>query len=88
MRMTVWKYEISPGTSILEIPKGGKVLALQVQQDMPCMWVLVDQDAEKEKRRFEIHGTGSLLPNDYGTYVGTFQVNNGHYVFHIFETAV
>ncbi len=81
---TIWKYKISPEMK-LEIPKGAIVLSIQTQGDQPCMWVLVDSFNENELRKFKVYGTGHQLPENPGKYIGTFQVENGSLVFHLFE---
>ncbi len=81
---TIWKYKINPDNN-LEIPQGGIVLSVQTQEDQPCMWVLVDSFNKNELRKFKAYGTGHQLPENSGKYIGTFQVENGSLVFHLFE---
>ncbi len=50
----------------------------------PFIWALVDTDAPEEARVFHVRGTGH--PADaLGRYVGTFQIDGGALVFHLFE---
>lgn len=81
---TVWKYEISMGLNKIEMPEGAAILTVQMQREKPCLWALVDSSKEKETRQFCIYGTGHKIANDV-IYVNTFQVENGTYVFHVFE---
>lgn len=37
-------------------------------------------------RQIRVAGTGQNLPNFPGTYIGTFQMNGGALVFHVFES--
>ncbi|WP_396187756.1 hypothetical protein [Flavobacterium sp.] len=86
MAKTVWKFELdSKDVNEFEIPKGGKVLSLQLQHGSPCIWVLVDDELEKEKRRFGIVGTGHFIKQKNIEYIGTFQQSQGYLVFHCFE---
>lgn len=86
MAKTVWKYELTvKDVNHLEIPKGGKILTLQVQNDTPCIWILVDSEAEKETRRFGLIGTGHFTRHENIEYVGTFQMYHGNLVWHVFE---
>lgn len=88
---TIWKYEIPAQEDIhLKIPKGGEILAVQVQFRTPFIWVLVDPNAEKEDRYFDVIGTGHECNDIIGsgtvrTYIGTFQLHSGSLVFHLFE---
>lgn len=88
MSTTIWKYPFQV-TDVVELlmPKGSVALAVQTQGDIPCLWAMVDPDADREVRRFRIYGTGHALCEDARTltYVGTFQMHGGALVFHIFE---
>jgi hypothetical protein len=83
---TIWKFKLTP-VSALHIPAKGKLMTVQVQREEPCLWVLVDPNAQTELRVFDTYGTGHNLPENPGTYVATFQTNNGHLVWHVFERA-
>lgn len=87
MKKTIWKFTIeSLNDNVIEIPKGGQILSMQVQGRLPQLWVLVDPTAEKEKRTFRIHGTGHDVPDaDKLNFIGTFQMHEGSLVFHVFE---
>jgi len=83
---TIWKFPIAPDTFEVELPKGARVLSVQTQGGSPFMWVLVNDQAPKEKRRFTVVGTGHDCEHikDW-SYVGTFQLNGGALVFHLFD---
>jgi hypothetical protein len=81
---SIWKYGIAPRIT-LEIPQGGKVLCVQPQGNQPQMWVLVDTGQFKVSRTFRVYPTGGEFDGAGLTYVGTFQVNDGALVFHVFE---
>lgn len=66
------------------MPKGAKILTVQMQLENPFMWCLVDPDAELHTRRFELIGTGHLFDNGLREYIGTFQLTS-NLVFHLFE---
>ena len=86
--MEIWKYVLNTvDIQLIEIPKGGKILALQNQNYSPCIWVLVNPKAEKEEVTFETFGTGHEIEDNYkGQYVGTYQQREGLLVFHVFVT--
>jgi hypothetical protein len=86
MAKTIWKYAC-PVEDVfeLEIPKHHKILSFQCQKDKPCIWVLVDPDTPKVKKRFQIFGTGHPITGWIGNYIGTAQQFNGSLVWHLFE---
>lgn len=85
---TIWKYplDLSDRTELM-IPKGGEVLAAQIQELQPCLWILVDSDAEIEVRTFDSYGTGYPLPEISPTnnrkYIATIQQSRGCLAPHI-----
>ncbi len=83
---SIWKHGLNLGKTTVPMRRGARVLCVQIQNDTPFLWALVDPDADVQMRRFEIVGTGHLLPDDFDPdrYVGTVQV--GPLVWHIFET--
>lgn len=88
MEKTIWKFELEPGTTAMNLHKGAEILTIQTQRETPCMWVLLDPNEETEKRYFEIFGTGGPVPSNDGyerKYINTFQLSGGSLVFHLFE---
>ena len=83
---TIWKYQISPGGSSCFMPRGAKILDVQIQRGEVCIWALVDHDEGNETRHFSVFGTGhEILIADLRNYIGTFQMEGGALVFHLFE---
>lgn len=82
--MTVWKYTLEIGTTELEIPLGAAVLSVQVQRGEPCLWCLVNPQAQKGRRTFEAFGTGQQVPTGR-RHLGSFQLLDGDFVGHVFE---
>jgi len=82
----IWKFEIITTDSLrVEIPLGAKILTVQVQNGIPCLWCLVDVEKEKVSREIRVIGTGQPIESDFkGEYVGTYQLFNGTGVFHLF----
>ena len=88
MKKQIWKFEINPNKVIVEMPKGAEILTIQTQNGTPCIWALVNPESEKEKRHFEVYGTGHNIHYDMGIvrkYINTFQLEGGLLVFHLFE---
>lgn len=88
---TIWKYNLKFENIIeLQMPKGAEILTVQQDKktNRPCLWAMVDSDAEKESRFIELFGTGEKIPTDMGVdriYIGTYQYQNGAFVGHVFE---
>lgn len=86
----VWKFPLTgwgPGSQIrheAEMPTGAKIRTLQTQRGVSTLWAEVDPSAPKIKRLFEWVGTGHPVP-DNAVYVGTVQIQDGAYVFHLYE---
>jgi hypothetical protein len=85
MEKTIWKWAIGLGETTVKIPVGAELLTIQEQYGEPCLWALVDPSAEKEERFFRTYGSGHPVKDVPGKYVGTFQLKNGSFVFHVFE---
>lgn len=83
----IWKFPLSmiDSQSIL-MPEGAQVLAVQVQGGVPCLWALVDTEAPQVSQTVRIHGTGHRCDDtlDRHNYLGTFQLERGALVFHVF----
>lgn len=75
---------------IVMMPKGARVLSVQVQNGRPCLWAAVDPtEMELEKRMFRIAGTGHPICDDVvDGFIGTIQLYNGKLVFHVFEVKI
>jgi hypothetical protein len=82
----IWKWSLlTQDEQELSIPAGARLLAVQTQHGTPMLWAMCDEEAQREPRWIAIVGTGNPLPNSLGEYLGTFQVNGGGLVFHVFE---
>lgn len=82
--MVIWKWSLMAlDAQTLLMPKGAQVLSVQMQNDIPQIWALVDQNAPLETRIFNTYGTGNPMPDAVGRFVGTFQLMQ--LVFHVFE---
>ena len=85
---TIYKYPIETATAdfTLGLPSDAKVLTLQIQNEIPTLWVELDPKAEAEPRQFQICGTGHRIP-DNANYIGTWQEREGLFVWHLYECA-
>lgn len=83
----VYKYPLDIQDEVVVfMPKGARVLSVQVQNGSPCIWAAVDQNEPLEERWFRIAGTGHPIQDDVvDGFIGTIQLYDGKLVFHIFE---
>ena len=84
---TIWKYEIEISNSFtVRMPLFAEFLHIDVQDERPCMWFLVDDKFELVDCEFCVIGTGhnaeGMAKNDH---LGTFQLQGGRLVFHVFS---
>ena len=83
---TVFKYKLQTTDSQqIEMPESSEVLCVQMQNGIPFIWAKVDTNNELKKRHFVIVGTGHPLPSNPLNYIGTYQLQYGGLVFHLFE---
>ena len=86
--MIIYKYEIQLKAQEFVLPKGAKILAVQTQHGTPQIWILLNPEAKTEKRRFLVYPTGypfEIELNKKLIHIGTFQLDGGYLVFHLFE---
>lgn len=83
---TIHKYPIQiADEQPVEMPICAKVLSVQVQGNQVCLWAEVDTNRIAETRRVFIFGTGRPIPSSLDArYVGTFQIQDGALVFHVY----
>ena len=88
MNKVIWKYELVLGLNEIKIPEGAEVLSVQTQHESICMWCLLNPQVDAKERWFEIYGTGHLVKYDMGVerkFLGTVQMSNADYIYHVFE---
>ena len=83
----IYKYRIeATDDQNIEMPVGAKILTVQNQYGIPCIWAMVDTNAEKERVHIKVYGTGhTIQDSDRLEYIGTFQMCGGALVFHAFK---
>ena len=83
----IFKYEFKIENSFqIEMPMHAKILSIQVQKGVPCIWAMVDDKRQFERRSFVVYGTGHKIDDRYiNKYIGTFQLLEGGFVGHLFE---
>ena len=84
---TIYKFPLdnTSGKYSFELPKDAEVLLVKVQRDVPCLWVKLDLDAPKIVRQFRLYGTGHPIEENSLYHHGSFFMQEGRFVFHLFE---
>lgn len=89
MRRTIWKYPLKiTDYQLVDMPVYAEILSVHNQNDIPCIWALVNPEEETEPRHFEIFGTGNPISVDMGIerrFIGTFFSYDDELVWHLFE---
>lgn len=86
MPEAVWKYTLSGAVNEIGLPSGASVLTVAAQHNEICLWARVNPRAETVTlRTFRVVGTGHEELTGGETYLGSAFVNDGLYVFHVFE---
>lgn len=85
--MTIHEYMFAPSHGILklEMPHGAKILSLQAQRNLPCLWALVDAGHAPTTRYFYVAHTGVPFGPEGLEHVGTVQLDGGDRALHVFE---
>jgi hypothetical protein len=78
----VFKYELQGKDVILKLPLGAEILNVQLQNDRPVLWALVDPNNVEVGRSICIVGTGWDV-EDNMKYINTYM--EGYFVWHVFE---
>lgn len=91
MSRAVYKYPINIGQTLLHLPPGWRFLTVQEQNGAPWSWWLIDPtpDPHQPPEMVGLHviATGHYLPDaiDAWEYLGTFQLDKGEFVGHLFR---
>ena len=84
--MRIYKYELMRKNEFtVNLPRGFKFLDVQVQRGKPYMWCLVDENESAYPTTFYIHSTGRSVDTAHKEFLGTFQMHDGDFVFHLFQ---
>jgi len=80
----IFKYKLEGVNNKVFMHKGAKIIHLDMQDNLPVIWAIVDS-SEIEERYFHLIGTGSEFRPEKYNYIGTVPFNNYEEVYHIFE---
>jgi hypothetical protein len=85
--VTIWKFNLATtDKQTIQMPKGARILCLQMQNAKATMWAIVDDTKPLTNRVFVTVGTGRPIADTFlesSYYVGTYQ--DGWFVWHVFE---
>ena len=80
----ILKYELKPGRNNIELPAEFIALSVQIQNNTPCLWCLVETENLLTSRFFYVFSTGKPIDSELNLkFIGTFQ--SSWMVFHLFE---
>lgn len=83
---TIYKYPLSSmSTQEVMMPEHAVILTAQIQHGTLCLWAIVNPEAHVKGRQIEIIGTGWPMPGADRSYIATVPINNGEFIWHIFE---
>ena len=89
MMLTIYKYTIPIQDAFqLKLPIMARILCVDTQHELPCLWMMVDTAMPMTIRSFRLYGTGHPIETKHVSgldYIGTFQLEQGAFVFHLFE---
>ena len=88
--MIIYKYLIEPGDKIgIDMPIGATLLSVEIIDDQPYLYALVDENGPRAPRHFRLLPTGVQVTDPQGlAHVATFQIKHESVrplVFHLFE---
>ncbi len=87
--MKIYKYELTAHKVLLELPRGARILSVQVQHGVPVLWAAVEPTRMlREPRVIRIVATGEEFDADGASYISTFQLEGGNLIFHAYEVGV
>lgn len=85
---TIWKYPLAiTDRQTITTKAGARFMSVQVQNDTPCLWLLVETNMPDEQVRLRIHGTGHEVyeSENLDGFLGTIQLHEGELVLHVFK---
>lgn len=85
----VYKYPVLPGSHILELPLGTRVLHADLQRDECFLWAAVNPDQrDMIERRFVFTGTGHRFDSAIVAHIASFLSDDDSFVGHVFEVVL
>ena len=85
MQCQIFKYIISQGEQIIDMPRGAKLLSIAEQRNNIVLYALVDPTNPIAKRRILVVGTGWGFSVNIEKFIGTVNLVDGELMFHVFD---
>lgn len=83
--MRIYKYPLKiTDRQAVNMPLGAQMLSVQMQNGVPCLWALVDEDAVCADHVLAMYGTGHPVDSLQKKFVATFQMPEHGLVWHVF----
>lgn len=83
---TIYKYTLTPAERTVKTPFRSQFICAHEQLGSICVWAEVDtSETATEEHTFEIFCTGHEMPEGNRRYLGSVFMDNGFYVFHVYE---
>ena len=84
---SIHKYELQTTDSqMILMPHGAQIISCQMQREIPCLWAIVNPEEQLMPIRLRVYGTGHpVSDSETLKFIGTYQLDGGRLVFHIFE---
>lgn len=85
--MKIYKYQIDPTgiDFLISVDEGATLLSIQTQNNIAVMWFQIDTSKPLVLRTFTVKLTGFEFDGTNLIYCGTFQLDNGEFVGHLYE---
>ncbi len=81
---TIYKFEFEIKDSFkLMLSPDCNTVKVDLQNEVPCAWILVDSENMTKETEFRIFGTGHPIDIDGFFHAGTFY--QGYFVWHLFQ---
>lgn len=84
---TIWKYPVKSCLATIDLPDGAQIVRFDAQGFGELfIWAVVDTEAPKVPRYFQVVMTGEEIGFEYNRYIGT--CFNRALVYHLFENTL
>jgi hypothetical protein len=83
----IWKFKLEPGSPTVNLPPGARLLHVEGIGDDAFLWALTRYAlrAARLRRAQDPRLLDRRQAEIYGTYVGTFMLDDGAFVGHVFD---
>lgn len=85
----IYKYPLKcHAKQIITTNPNAKILCVQIQNDVPCLWIEVDAENDGfHSFTIETFGTGHEMSETKREYIGTYQMFEGAEIYHVYKSS-